>query len=201
MSRRSRTMSLSSVARGPPFAQHGAEYLGPRPVRRSAALLPTSAPHDGQAACSPHLADRPSEMGLADPASPSSRNSWPPPSATASTPTVKTPSSRPRPTRDALDPEAIIAIPLDPACESAASSSTVREVYAWSPPPHSPPWGYDSASTQRSSPRGADVDQGSFPTAAVRVTGSPSTSHNTAALGPCQRIASDSFDAGPVTRR
>ena len=57
-----------------------------------------------------------------------------------------------------------------------------------------------SASRHRTSPRRCADDHGDAPTAAVSVTGSPSTSHSTAALAPCHRSASDSRDAGPATR-
>ncbi len=89
-------------------------------------------------------------------------------------------------------------VPEVPASDLDPSSSIVSKVYAqaecrWC--------GQPLARRHSASPRGSSVRHGDDPTVADSDTGAPSTSHSTAALGPCQRTASDRREAGPATRR
>ena len=97
------------VAVGPaePVVHERAEHLGPRPERRCTAVFPAAPPQHREAGATGVFAQGGGEVGLADPGSPSSRNSRPCPAATAGRIPTSSPSSRCRPTRVAAAPPVI----------------------------------------------------------------------------------------------
>ena len=203
--RRRRSLATSPLEQsvGGASAQDGAQHLGPRPVGRRAALLPAAAPHDREpargAACSLSGA---SEVGLADSrlafeqeqlaAAVGDRVEAGESSAPSSRADVRsgTRSScgRHRHPRGSRYASRLRRRRPSRKVYAQGVASSCRALSAL-------------ASRHRASPRGLRVTTtATHRRSTVSVTGSPSTSHSTAALAPCQRIARDSRDAGPATR-